>query len=218
MVRSVKTPRRYDATRRREQAGETRRLVLAAATRLFIGRGYAATTMADVAAEAGVAVQTVYSSVGGKAALLKEVFDVAIAGDDEPVPMMERPEIRAVQSETDGRRKLELYAAHLVEVQERIAPLHRVLQVAADADPEVDQLRLTIDAQKQTGMTEFARDLKRRRLLRRGVTVAKAADVLVAHMDAAFYLILVEDCGWSSREYQRWYVTVTAAALLVESR
>jgi AcrR family transcriptional regulator len=214
MTETVKGSRRYDSPARQEQARATRRLVLAAATRLFLERGYAATTMADIAGAAGVVVQTVYSSVGGKAEVLKQCLDVAIVGDDEPVPMVDRPEIRAVQEETDGRRKLEKFAAHLVRVQGRTARLTRVLHVAADSDPAVAELRRTALAGRRFGMGEFAANLKAQGLLRRGVTVDKAADVLAEHMDAAHYLTFVEELGWTPKEYQRWYVTVTSAMLL----
>jgi AcrR family transcriptional regulator len=209
----VNPPRRYDASGRRELARATRRAVLAAATTLFHERGYAATTMADVAGAAGVAVQTVYSTVGGKAALLKEAYDVAIAGDDEPVPVSDRPQILAVKAETDGARKLELYAKHLAGVMRRTARLDQVLQVGADADEAVARLRDTLYAARYAGMTEFATNLRAQGLLRRGVTVTRAADVLVAHMDPVTYVHLVVERGWSRRDYQRWYVTVTAAAL-----
>jgi AcrR family transcriptional regulator len=214
MSPSVKGSRPYDSSARQELARATRRQVLAAATELFLERGYPATTMADVAAAAGVAVQTVYSSVGGKAELLKQVVDVAIVGDDEPIPVVQRPDIIAVQAETDGRRKLEMFAAFLVTVQARTAALAAVLDVAAESDPTAAAVRDTLNAGRRDGMREFATNLREQRLLRRGVTVEKAAAILFAHMDSGVYLSLVRDSGWSARDYQRWYVTVTAAALL----
>ena len=117
MPRPVKTSRRYESAGRQEQARQTRREVLAAAKALFLERGYAATTMADVAAEAGVAVQTVYSAVGGKAALLKAVFDTTIVGDDERVPVSGRPEIARVTAETDGRRNGIAYHCYGLELK-----------------------------------------------------------------------------------------------------
>jgi AcrR family transcriptional regulator len=216
MSGTVKGSRRYESPGRKEQARATRRAVLAAATRLFLDRGYTATTMADIAEGAGVVVQTVYSSVGGKAEVLKQALDVAIVGDDEPVPMVDRPEILAVKSERDGRRKLELFAAHLATVQSRTARLTRVLTVAADSDADVARLQATALAGRRHGMHEFATNLREQRLLRRGLTVAKAADVLAEHMDAAHYLTFVEELGWTPRDYQRWYVTVTSAMLLAE--
>jgi AcrR family transcriptional regulator len=214
MGRPVKNPRTYDASGRREQARATRREVLDAAKGLFLERGYAATTMSDVAARAGVAVQTVYSAVGGKAALLKEVFDVTLVGDDLPVPVVERPEIARVTAETDGRRKLELFAAYVSGVLERITPLNPVLWVAADSDEAAAAVLEGFYVGRLQGMTEFATNLKEQRLLRRGMTVERAAAVLAAHIDPASWHNLVERQGFTRREFERWFVDVTEAALL----
>ena len=111
--------------------------MLSAARSLFLTRGFAATAMTDVADHAGVAVPTVYTTVGGKAALLQRVMDVAIAGDDAPIPILDRPDILAVLAEPDGRRKLARYARHLRLVHERSAELDQVIRAAADADPEI---------------------------------------------------------------------------------
>jgi AcrR family transcriptional regulator len=214
MSRPVKTSRRYDSAGRQEQARQTRRDVLAAAKELFLGRGYAATTMADVAARAGVAVQTVYSAVGGKAALLKEVFDTTLVGDDEPVPVSGRPEIARVTAETDGRRKLELFARYVSGVHLRISPLVPVLQAAADADEDAARLWDGLHRGRYQGMTEFATNLKEQRLLRPGMTVERAAVVLAAHIDDINWQNLVERHGFTTRQFETWLVDVTAAALL----
>jgi AcrR family transcriptional regulator len=213
MTSPVKPQRRYDSSGRREVARATRRKVLAAAHRLFVARGFAATTMSQVADEAGVAVQTVYSTVGGKAELLKQVLDVAVAGDDEEVAVADRPEIHRIAAETDGRRKLQMYARHLRVGHERVADLEQVLRAAADVDPLVGELLEVFADQRLVGMTLMAENLREHGLLRRGMTVAKAADVLWAHMDVRNYVALVRERGWSPREFERWYVDVTAAML-----
>jgi AcrR family transcriptional regulator len=214
MSRPVKTTRRYDSAGRQEQARQTRREVLAAARELFLERGYAATTMADVAGSAGVAVQTVYSAVGGKAALLKEVFDTSIVGDDQPVAVSGRPEIARVSAETDGHRKLELFARYVSGVHRRLSPLVPVLQAAADADEDAARLWEGYYRGRHQGMTDFAANLKEQRLLRRGMTVERAAAVLAAHIDVVNWKNLVERHGFTAREYERWLVEVTAAAIL----
>lgn len=214
MTRPVKTPRRYDASGRQEQARQTRRDVLAAAKDLFLERGYAATTMGDVAARAGVAVQTVYSAVGGKAALLKEVFDVTLVGDDEPVPVSGRPEIARVSAETDGRRKLELFAAYVSGVLERLSPLVPLQQASADADPEAARVWEAYAQGRYQGMTEFAANLKQHKLLRRGMTVERAAAILSTHIDVTNWHNLVERQAFTKREWERWLVDVTEAAIL----
>ena len=214
MSEVVKTRRRYDASSRQAAAARTRGRILDAARSLFLSRGFAATAMSDIADHAGVAVQTVYSSAGGKAALLQRVLDVAIAGDDAPIPIRDRPDIQAVEAEPDGWRKLAKYARHLRLVHERSAELDQVIRAAADADPDIRQLLHTLDAQRVSGMRLFAEHLAAARLLRRGMTISKAADVLATHMDPRIYLWLVHDRKWSSRDYENWYVQVTAAMLL----
>jgi AcrR family transcriptional regulator len=210
----VATPRGYDSTRRRAAADQTRRRILAAAQEQFLAHGYAATTVADVAAAAGVATQTLYSSVGGKAELLKQAIDVAIAGDDLPVAVSDRPFVEQIHAEPGGRRKLALYARHLRRGLERSAGLDAVVRAAADADPVAAELRDTLDAQRVTGMRGLAGHLRSSRVLRRGVTVERAADILSAHMDPRLYEWFITYRGWTGRQYEIWYTEVTAATLL----
>ena len=115
----VKRP--YDATGRRERARQRRRDVVVAAQALFEADGFQATTISAVAQRAGVSAESVYKGFGTKAALAKAVFDFVIAGDDEPIPMAERPESRAIQQEPDVRRKLRLYVDGLTQRQVRSA-------------------------------------------------------------------------------------------------
>jgi TetR/AcrR family transcriptional regulator of autoinduction and epiphytic fitness len=218
MSELVKTRRRYESSSRQAAAAETRTRILTAARDLFLTRGFAATGMIDVADQAGVAVQTVYTAVGGKAVLLQRVMDFAIAGDNAPTPVRDRPDILAVRAEPDGHRKLVKYARHLCVVHERSAELEQVIRAAADADPEIRQVLHALDAQRVSGMRLFAEHLATARLLRRGMTVTKAADVLATHMDSRIYLWLVHDRRWSSRDYENWYVQVTAAMLLRPTR
>jgi AcrR family transcriptional regulator len=218
MSRGVKPPvattRAYDSTRRRAAADQTRRRILAAAHEQFLAHGYASTTVADVAAAAGVATQTLYSSVGGKGELLKQAIDVAIAGDDSPVAVSDRPFVEQIHAEPDGRRKLALYARHLRRGLERSAGLDAVVRAAADADPVAAALRDALDAQRVTGMRGFAGHLRSSGVLRRGVTVERAADILSAHMDPRLYEWFITYRGWTGRQYENWYTEVTAATLL----
>src|SRR4051794_11907552 len=107
----VKTRKPYDATGRQEQARAGRRRGLGAATPMFLGRGYAAPTPPAAARAPGVSAQSVYKAFGNKPGLLKAVFDVAMAGDDEPMTMMQRKALTRVREEPDPRRKLRLYGA-----------------------------------------------------------------------------------------------------------
>src|SRR5262245_51693198 len=130
----VKPTRRYDVSRRQEQALENRRRVLAAARRLFFEQGYVETAMPEIAKAAGVSVQTVYKTFANKATLLKAVFDVSVAGDDEPVPMAERDVIGAIQAEPDAARKITMYFEHLAEAAPRVVPVQLLARAAASAD------------------------------------------------------------------------------------
>ena len=134
MPRPVKAKRTYDGSGRQEQARESRRAVLASAQALFLARGFAATTMADVAAAAGVSVQNVYKVFNTKVGLAKAVFDVAIAGDDDAVPMVERATLMKVRTERDPRRKLAYYGEHLATVAPRHVPFQLVILDAAASD------------------------------------------------------------------------------------
>ena len=123
MAGKVKPKRAYDASRRREQAHESRRAMLDAGRGLFLEHGYANTTIPMVAAEAGVSVQTVYKAFENKPGLVKALVDVALVGDDEPVPMMEREFVQRNMAEPDPRKKLLDYGAHLAEIAPRAEPI-----------------------------------------------------------------------------------------------
>src|SRR6476646_542523 len=123
MSPSVNPRRAYDSSGRREQARQNRGTILDAARTRFLELGYAGTTMGAVAADAGVSVETVYKAFGNKAGLVKGVFDVAIVGDDEPVPLMEREFVQRNRAEPDPRRKLTAYAEHFRVTAARSMPL-----------------------------------------------------------------------------------------------
>src|SRR4051812_32618691 len=122
MVPGVNPRRPYDSPFRQEQARQTRRAVLDAARTLFLEQGYANTAMGAVATEAGVSVQTVYKLFANKPGLVKAVFDVAVVGDDEAIPLLQREFVQRNMAEPDPRKKLTDYGAHLVDVGPRISP------------------------------------------------------------------------------------------------
>ena len=162
LVRKVKPkrkPRPYDASHRREAAGATRKAVVASAGRLFADRGYAATTMAAIASAAGVALDTVYASVGPKPVLFRHMIETAISGGDQPVPAEARGYVQQIRAEPDPGRKLELYAHAIREIQERLAPLFRVLQDAAPTDPQLDALWREIGVRRAGNMRLLAAEL-----------------------------------------------------------
>ena len=214
MSSHVKPGRRYDSSRRRELAAQTRSVVLEAARRLFLERGFAATTMPDIASEAGVSVQTVYKAFGNKPGLAKAVFDVAIAGDDEPVPMVERASLVRVRDEPDPRKKLELYGEHLAAVAPRHVPIQLVILAAAATDPDAGKVWRRLQDERLRGMGMFAKSLHAAAQLRTDVSAAEARDVLWTYNSAELFQLLVVERRWSAKRYGRWVADALTAALL----
>ena len=206
--------RRYESAHRQEQARQTRRAILDAAAVLFVEPGYAATPLTAIAAEAGVAIQTVYKVFGSKQALLSALVDVSVAGDDEPMALPDRQFVADVRALADVRAKLDRYAQHLTDTHARQAQVMLALAAAATADPDAAAIwRKNLD-ERRTGMTMFAADLAATGQLRPEHTVDTAADVLWLAMDVRNYDWLVRQRGWAPERFRRWYVDTVAAALL----
>jgi AcrR family transcriptional regulator len=210
----VKPRRPYDSSRRQAQARQNRAAVLDAARRQFLERGYAATTIADVADEAGVSAQTVYKVFANKAGLLKAVIDVAIVGDDEPVPLMEREFVQRNIAEPDPRRKLAQYARHFRVTAARSMPLANVARQAAAADPSAAAVYAQLQRERLTGMGAFAAHLAAGKHLRRGLSADDARDVLWTYTSTEVYDLLVFQRGWSPARFERWQGEALIAALL----
>ncbi|GAA1543872.1 TetR/AcrR family transcriptional regulator [Dactylosporangium maewongense] len=206
--------RRYESAHRQEQAKQTRGAILRAAAVLFVEPGYAATPLTAVAAEAGVAIQTVYKVFGSKQALLSALVDVTVAGDDEPVALPDRQFVADIEALSDARAKLERYSRHLAETHARTAQVMLALAGAATADAEAAAIwRKNVD-DRRAGMGMFAAELASTGQLRPEHTAGTAADVLWLAMDVRNYDWLVRQRGWPPERFQRWYVDTVAAALL----
>lgn len=205
-------PRRYDSTRRRQQAQRNRHAVLTAARERFLAQGYAATTIADVARDAAVSVETVYKTFATKAGLLKALFDVSVAGDDEPIPMVHREVIQNVATEPDAARKLEMYAEHLAVSMPRSAPIQLLARDAAASSPDARGVWQQIRQETLTGMTMFASGLARTGQLR--VSTKEARDVLWTYHAPELYELLVVERGWSVTRYGKFIARALIAALL----
>jgi AcrR family transcriptional regulator len=206
--------RRYTSEIRDEQARRTRRAIVAAAHDLFLARGYAATTVDAIAQAAHVSRRTVFNSAGGKAALLKLAWDWAIVGDDEPVPLADRPAVKAIQAEPDPQKALALWAQMVVEIAARVAPIAEVLTAAADADPDAAQLAADAGRDRMFGATAFIRNLASREGLAPGITQQHAADLCWALMEPHLYRLLVTQRGWTAADFTQWLSSSLAATLL----
>lgn len=211
---SGRTRRRYDSSGRQEQASRNRRAVLAAAHRQFLERGYTPTTLAAVADEAAVSVETVYKAFGNKAGLLKAVFDIAIAGDDEPVPVVEREWVHRIQAEPDPSRKLALFGDHIADAGGSTAHLQLLARDAAASDAAAAGVWQEMLTEKVTGMGLLAAHLHQGGHLRPGVSLEEATDVLVAYLSPELYQLLVLQRGWSPARFGEWIGEALVAALL----
>lgn len=177
--------------------------MLDAARELFIARGYGATTLVDVAAAAGVAVQTIYFTFGNKRSLLKELVDVTIAGDDEPVATLDREWFRAGIEAPTADEHLRRHVAGTTRVLDRVAPIIQMVELAAGSDPEIGGLWPDTDP-RYTVQSAAARSLVAKPGARPGLTAGDAADVLYGILSPELYLLLVRDRGWSPERYERW--------------
>ena len=216
MASGVK-PRRsrpYASARRAAAAQRTRRAILEAATRLFIERGYLSTTIADVAAQAGVAVDTIYAVVGRKPILFRLLIETAISGTDAPIAADQRDYVTAIRAEPDAGRKLALYAQAMRAIHARLAPLLRVLQVAAPTDPELAAVWREIAERRASNMRALAAELEGTGSLREEVSRDEAADVIWATNSAELYLLLVDERGWDPDDYARWLADAWQRLLL----
>lgn len=209
------TGRSYRSPLREEQARLTQRRILDAAYGLLLEQGYTVTTMAAVAAAAGVSAQTVYKTFGTKAALVKRVYDVTLVGDDEPVPFAERPEVRALHAETDPRRFLMGYAALGRTLSERLGPLLRVLMAGARAgDPELREFVDTVNGERLVGAQMTVQRLAELGPLRDGVDAERARDSIWTLNSVEVWSLLTEQRGWSGAEYAEWVGRAMADAVL----
>jgi AcrR family transcriptional regulator len=220
MSEDVKPRRRYNATRRQAQAAQTRQDILHAAHQLFLERGYAGATIAAIATAAGVVVETIYRAYGSKAELFKTVVRAAVAGGAAraQVPPEQRPAIQAVIAETDPHRQLELYAATQPGIHARAGPLLRVLVGAAATDPELAQVWDQLENERLAGMGRFAQLLADRGVLRAGLSVQEARDLLWTLNSLALHDLLVVQRHWSPERYRDWLAATLAQTLLPDRR
>ncbi len=210
----VKRVRAYDSSRRQHQARQTRAAILEAARGRFLEHGYAATTVGDIAAAVGVSVETVYKAFRNKAGLVKAVFDVAIVGDDEPVPLQQREMVARIQGEPDGRKKLEIYGAAYTERAERAVPVQLLVRDAAASDAGARAVLDLLNQERLTGMTAFSQHLQESKVLRKGVRAADALDMLWLFTAPEVYERLVIERGWSTKRFATWIIQQLVAALL----
>jgi hypothetical protein len=136
--------------------------------------------------------------------LLRLLIETALSGQDEAVPGAEREYVSAIREEPDAQKKLQIYASALAEIQPRLAPLFQVLQAAASLDADLGALWQEISSRRATNMRQLAKNLMATGRVRPELTEATITDVLWSMNSPDFYLLLVEQRGWSAQEFGRW--------------
>src|SRR5882757_3417256 len=197
--------RSYESRLRRERAEATRLAIAGAAGRLFAERGYAATSIDEIAAAAAVGRATVFSSVGGKPELLKEAYRLAVRGSaNANTPLGQQARSRRISAEPDAHKLLAGYAGVMADVGRRLAPLYEAVRAAAHADPEARELWHLITEERRSAATGIVRRLVERDALLPGLDHQSASDILWVLNDPALYQLLVTQRRWTQRRFRSW--------------
>lgn len=208
----VKRP--YDTRVRDTRTRRTKAAVVSAAAALFIADGYAATTMEGIADASSTAPATLYRLFGSKTGVLTAVLDAAAGGDDEPVALSDRPQVQALLTHSDPELQLQGFAGLAREVVSRLAPLQRILLIAAELDPAASALLDEHTRQRRVGQSRIAHTLAAASALRPDLTESEAADIVYVLMSPEVYRLMVDDRGWSPDAYESWLARSLIAQLL----
>jgi AcrR family transcriptional regulator len=204
MATDVNRRRPDDGRDRQARTRLARAAVVAAARTLFLERGYAATTVEAISDRSDVPPATVYRLFSSKLGILKELFNVSIAGDDDAVPLTDRPHVRALIADQDPGKQLAGFVGISRGIMARTEPVYRILVSAAGSDPDAAALLAEQTRQRQQGQGGIARALAHAGVLRPGLSERDAADIIHALMSPEVYRLLVGDRGWPPERYEQW--------------
>jgi len=204
MTQSFKPKRSYNSTRRQAQARETRRQILEAARRLFSERGYTGATIDSIAQQAGVAPETIFATFGNKRAILANLIALSVGGDDEPIPLLQRPGPQTVLQEQDPIRQLHRFAQDISEILERVAPMFEIMRVAAKTEPDIAELLNHLLKERLQNMATLISRLSAHSPLREGVDIDHASEIVWTLTSPEVFSLLTVDRGWSRTQYHQW--------------
>lgn len=213
-VNGARPRRGYRSAVRTESARRTQQMIVATASELFAERGYASTSLADIATAAGVARPTVFAAFGSKAALLRQVLDQALAGDDGPVAVADRPWFRPVWDATTPAAVLDAYAEVCLVIARRAAQLFEIVRRATDDAPEAAELWNTLQNNRRAGALMVINQVQRLGALAPELDTQAATDILWIFNDPGHYTALVSQCGWTEHTFRRWLAGTMRSALL----
>lgn len=208
-------PRKYRSPLRQEQASRTRSAVLDAAGELFVTRGFGATTMKDIAAQAAVSVESVYAQ-GSKSSLLLACVDRAIVGDDTDQPLIERTDMQVVLTDPDVRARLAALREMVVRGAPASAPIFEAFRAAAAADPKMADQWRTYDRRRYEDCERMVEAF--RPFLRPGLPFAEAVDVYYALVSPATVQMFIGDRRWPAERFAEWLVDSVQRLLLARTQ
>ena len=205
--------RRYNSTRRKEQARQTRQQILEAAGSLFFENGYSGTSMESIAQSAGVAVETVYAAFASKSGVLNALVNISIVGDDQPIPLLQRENIQASSRETDPHQLIHRFAMDIYPIMKRMSPIFALLRATVKTEPDIAPLLERLLGERLQGMAFFVEELKRTTPLA-PVMERQAAETVWTLTSAEVFHLLTVDLGWSKQAYIDWLEKMLSSVLL----
>ena len=215
MKKSNSPKRKYDSTRRQSQADETRRQILTAAHRLFTERGYAGATIEAIAAEAGVAPETIYAIFRNKGKILASLVNFLSASRaEERVPLLERIGPQAVSQERDPRRQLQLFAQVVANNLEGNASISEIILVAAKTDQDIEKIMQQFIKQRRQHMAVAVQQIAANGPFRDNMDEEYATDTVWTLASPEVFLLLTRDLGWPKDKYAQWLTETLIRVLL----
>lgn len=206
--------RKYDSSRRKEQARQTRLQIANAARKLFFERGYAGATIEAIAQEAGVATETIYAIFGSKRKILAFLLDISVGGDDQPVSILDRSEPQSIMRDTNQKRQLVMFSQDITEIMSRAALIFEILRSAAKLEPEIDELLQNLLNERLKNMTRFVQSVVANGPLRDGLDVNEAGESVWAMTSPELFRLLTTDRGWTKEKYAQWLADTLTRLLL----
>jgi AcrR family transcriptional regulator len=208
----VKGTRKYSSAVRDEQAARTRTRILDAASALFLERGYARTTMKDIADLAGVARDTIHAVFGSKARVLTALIDLRLVPDDSVANVTQRPDAQAIKDEVDLRKQIELFASFITGISTHLRPVFEILRTASAVEPEMAAVFEEMDRFRMKNMQTYASWIAARGPLRVGTR--RAGEIIWALASPDVGRMLCDELGWTQRQHARWLSDTLIRTLL----
>jgi AcrR family transcriptional regulator len=208
----VKDRRKYFSAVREEQAARTRTRILDAASELFLERGYARTTMKDIATQADVARDTVHAIFGSKAQVLTALIDQRLVPDGSVANVTQRPDAQAIRDEVDQRTQIELLAKFIAGISTELRPVFEILRTASAVEPAMAKVFEEMDRFRMNNMQTYAKWIATRGPLR--VSTRRAGEIIWALASLDVARMLCDEIGWTESQHARWLSDTLIRTLL----